>query len=188
LAGGGETGALGAGVVVVFWTVCVTGAAVLCTAAAGWGVAAGATGVEAGAVAPVGADVTDGVPGRPARATPASAAKQAMTPATRIDRIRTLARVDMAFLFPAGEQISHKSGSYRAKKVEFAGRRRLSPARCDACSQVGSALKASCVKADVDLEGAVGCESVRLHTPTLSGSPRAEPWRRDSSFLSRPRS
>jgi hypothetical protein len=43
------------------------------------------------------------VTGTCARATPASAAKQTMTPATRIDRIRIRARVDTGFLFSASK-------------------------------------------------------------------------------------
>jgi hypothetical protein len=67
-------------------------------------------------------------------ATPASAAKQATTPATRIDRVRILARVNMSFLFPTCEQVSRKPGLCALKKVEFASRRRLSPGLCDICS------------------------------------------------------
>lgn len=116
---GGCTGALAVGVA-GFCTVCVPGAAAVWADEVACAIGAGADGGAAACVgvATVGADV----PGSPARATPASAAKQAMTPATRIDRATLLARVDMLLLFPSCEQISHKTGLGRLKKMEFAGR------------------------------------------------------------------
>jgi hypothetical protein len=82
------TGVLGAAVGRFCWTVCVTGAALVCMGAVT------CVGTEADGVRADGA----GVVGRPARATPASAAKQTMTPATRIDRPRFLTRADTVFL------------------------------------------------------------------------------------------
>jgi hypothetical protein len=83
----------------------------------------------AGCVAAVTVGTAD-TPGSAARATPANAAKQAMTPAMRIDRASLLARMDMRSSF----QVVVISVATRArdvlKKVEFAGKRFLSP-RCD---------------------------------------------------------
>jgi hypothetical protein len=114
------TGALCAGVAVVFWTVCVTGAAAACTVVAGCGVDTGTTlGPDAWVgVAAIGADV----PGRPARATPASAAKQATTPATRIDRITIRALEDTVSLFQVLRTSLANRGLVARKRVEFARR------------------------------------------------------------------
>ncbi|MEN3313196.1 MAG: hypothetical protein V7645_2525 [Actinomycetota bacterium] len=64
----------------------------------------------AGSVAAVTVGTAD-TPGSAARATPANAAKQAMTPAMRIDRASLLARMDMRSLFPACGHISRNTGS-----------------------------------------------------------------------------
>jgi hypothetical protein len=105
-------------------TACSTGGAAVCTGAGA--LDAGALGIEApvvpatGCVAAVRVGAA-GVPGSSARATPASAAKQARTPATRIDRIRNLARVDTLFLFPVSGHMSRKTGFGSSEKGVICG-------------------------------------------------------------------